>query len=93
MYATVRTYSVGPEFADGLVGRAADVTRLISAVDGFKAYYLIRTADGAVSISVFESEAGAEESTKVAAAFIRENMPEFAGGAPQVSSGEVVVSA
>ncbi len=67
MYATVRTYSTGPELADALVSNAADVKSLISGIDRFKAYYLVRTADGAVSISVYVSEAGANESTSAAA--------------------------
>jgi heme-degrading monooxygenase HmoA len=93
MYATVRTYSAGSELADALVGSSSAVKELISGIDGFKAYYLVRTADGAVSISVYEDEAGAEESTKAAAAWISENLPGVGGVAPQVSSGEVVINA
>ncbi len=93
MYATVRTYSAGPELADALVGNAAAVTSLISEIDGFKAYYLIRTAEGAVSVSVYESESGAGESTRAAASWIRENLPELASATPTVSAGEVVIDA
>jgi heme-degrading monooxygenase HmoA len=93
MYATVRTYSANPGLADALVSNEADVKSLISGIDGFKAYYLVRTAHGAVSISVYDDEAGANESTSAAATWIRENLPELGGSAPQVSSGEVVISA
>jgi heme-degrading monooxygenase HmoA len=93
MYATVRTYSANPGLADALVSREDDVTGLIRAIDGFRAYYLIRTPEGAVSISVYDDEAGANESTSAAATWIRENLPELGGVAPQVSSGEVVLSA
>jgi heme-degrading monooxygenase HmoA len=93
MYATVRTYAANPELADALVSNEADVKSLISGIDGFKAYYLIRTADGAVSISVYDNEAGANESTSAAATWIGENLPEIGGSAPQVSAGEVVISA
>ena len=93
MYATVRTYSAAPELADALVGKSGEVKSLISEIAGFKAYYLVRTADGAVSISVYDDEAGAEASTKAAAEFIRENLPGVGGVAPQVSSGEVVIDA
>ena len=62
MYATIRNYSGNTELADALVANAAAVESLISAIAGFKAYYLIRTNDGAASISVFDSEAGAGES-------------------------------
>jgi heme-degrading monooxygenase HmoA len=93
VYATVRTYSAASELADALVGKAADVKDLIKGIDGFKAYYLIRTADGAVSVSVYEDQAGADASTAAAAAFIRENLPDLSVAAPQVSAGEVVLDA
>jgi hypothetical protein len=93
MYATVRTYSSGPALADALVRNEADVKSLIRGIEGFKAYYLVRTADGAVSISVYETEAGANESTSAAAAFIRERLPDVGSSAPQVSSGEVAIFA
>jgi hypothetical protein len=93
MYATVRTYADSPEMADSLVSREADVKNLIGGIDGFRAYYVIRTGGGAVTVSVFDDEAGASESTRVAAEWIRENLPEIAGSTPQVSAGEVVISA
>ncbi len=93
MFATVRTYSASPKLADALVSREADVKSLISGIAGFKAYYLVRTADGAVTISVYDDEAGATESTSAAAKWIRENLPELGGSTPQVSAGEVVISA
>jgi hypothetical protein len=93
MYATVRTYSANPALADALVKNEADVKSLISAIDGFRAYYLVHTGDGAVSISIYDTEAGANESTGAAAAWIRENLPDVGGSAPQVSAGEVVISA
>jgi len=47
---------------------------LISSVAGFIAYYGIELGeDGWLSISVFESAAGAEESNRVAAKFIKDN--------------------
>ena len=73
--------------------KSAEVKALISEIDGFKAYYLIRTGDGAVSVSVYEDQAGADESTQAAAAFIRQNLPDLGVAAPQVFSGEVVLDA
>jgi hypothetical protein len=91
MYATVRTYAGNRELADALVENESEVKRIISGIDGFKAYYLIRTADGAASVSVYENEAGAEASNKAAAAWLGENLPNLAVAAPQVSAGEVVI--
>ena len=93
MYAMVRTYSVAPDLADELVGRSDDVTRLISEIDGFKAYYLIRTEGGAVSVSVYDSRAGAEESARAAAGFLADALGDMNVGAPEISAGEVVLTA
>jgi hypothetical protein len=92
MYATVRTYSTSPDLADALVSNEAEVKRLITGIDGCKAYYLVRTADGAVSVSVYEDEAGASESNSLAANWLRENLPDLGASAPQVSAGEVVIA-
>ena len=49
-------------------------SRLSANVAGFIAYYGIEIGeDGWLSISVFESAAGAEESNRVAAKFIKDN--------------------
>ncbi len=92
MFATVRTYS-GNDLADAIPGNESEVKRIISEIDGFKAYYLVRTADGTASISVYEDEAGTEESNRVAAAWIAENLPDLTVANPQISAGEVVLSA
>jgi hypothetical protein len=92
MYATIRNYSSNAGLADALVEREDEVRGIVSVIDGFKAYYLIKTADGAASISVFDDEAGASESTRAAGAWVGENLPQFAGSPPQVTSGDVVIS-
>ena len=93
MHAVVRTYRAGAELADALIGNTTGVVHALSAIEGFKAYYLVRTAEGAVSFSVFEDEAGVEESTRVAADWIREHLPAIGGVSPKIASGEVVISA
>ncbi len=93
MYATVRTYSAGHELADALVSNEAAVKSLLSGIDGFRSYYLVRTDGGAVSVSVYDSEAGANASNSAAASWLRENLPDLGGTVPQVFAGEVVISA
>jgi hypothetical protein len=46
-----------------------------------------------VKTLINENEAGANESNSAAATWIRENKPDLGGTAPQVSVGEVVISA
>ena len=92
MYATVRTYTGSRDFADALVENESEVKRLITEIDGFRSYYLLRTADGAVSVSVFDDQGGADESTRVAGDWVRENLSELSVAPPEVSSGEVVLA-
>lgn len=91
MYATIRTYAGSQGMADALVENESEVRQIITGIDGFRAYYLIKTADGAVSISVrrrgrlrgVDGGGGSD---------VRENLPDYAGSPPQVSSGEVLVT-
>jgi hypothetical protein len=46
-----------------------------------------------VSVSVYDNESGASESNSTAAAWLRENMPDLPGATPEISAGEVVVTA
>jgi hypothetical protein len=48
MYASVRVYTGSHDLADALVANESEVRRIVGDIDGFKAYYLIRTADGGV---------------------------------------------
>ncbi len=92
MYATIRHYEANSELADQLVARADDVRTVITGIDGFHAYYLVRTDDGTVSITIFNDQTGADESNKAAAGWIRDNLPEIAERPPAISSGEVALS-
>ena len=92
MHGSIRIYSGSSDLADALVENESEVKRIIREIDGFRAYYLVRTGDGAASVSLFDDEAGAEESNKVAAAWIRENLPDLSVSAPQIAAGEVVIS-
>ena len=91
METVVRNYRSSPGLADELVKRSGEVEELISGVPGFVAYYLVKTATGMTTISVFEDAAGAEESTKRAAAFVKENVAAIAGEPPEVIEGETVI--
>ena len=93
MFATIRVYSGSTELADALIEHESDVKRLISEIDGFKAYYLIRTSDGgAASVSVYETQAGASASDGAARSWVGENLPDLNVAPPQVSAGDVVIS-
>ena len=92
MFATIRVYSGAGELADALVENESAVRQLISEIDGFQAYYLVRTADGAASVSVFDNQAGATASDEAARSWVGENLPELNVAPPEVSAGEVVIN-
>jgi hypothetical protein len=91
MYATIRAYSGNRDLADTLAERTEDIRQVISGINGFKAYYLLKIAEGTTTISVFEDQAGAEESNRAAAAWLAENLPDLNVAAPYVTGGEVLV--
>jgi hypothetical protein len=73
MHITIRRYKTdSPKEVTPIVNER--FFPLISSVTGFVAYYGIEIGeDSWLSISVFETAAGAEESDRVAAKFIRDN--------------------
>jgi hypothetical protein len=90
MYATVRTYDGDPDLADTLAARADEIRQAIGGIGGFIAYYLLKTGDSTTTISVFENRAGAEESSRAAAAWIGKNLP-GPHTSPQITTGEAVL--
>jgi hypothetical protein len=93
MYAVIRSYSGSPDLAGQLAARADEVKEVVSAVSGFKAYYLLETEDGCATVSVYDDRSGADESSSRAAAWLQEHASEISSPAPQITAGEVLVSA
>jgi hypothetical protein len=93
MHAIIRTYS-GPgakQVFDLLQQRKAEVEGLIRPVPGFVSYVLMRSAKGGASVTVCEDKAGAEESLRVAADWIRESASGIGAGAPAAGEGTVIL--
>ncbi|WP_345701169.1 hypothetical protein [Kitasatospora terrestris] len=66
---------------------------LLRQVPGFVAYYWVDAGNGVmVSTSVFEDRAGAEESVRRAADFVRDNLASLLPNPPQVTAGQVVAT-
>jgi hypothetical protein len=93
MFATVRSYAASGGLGDALVENESAIRDLISGIDGFRAYYFVRgEGHAAASVSVFDDRAGADESNRLAAEWIAENLPDVAISAPSVTAGEVAVA-
>jgi hypothetical protein len=90
MYAVVRRYKGANALFEELTRREQDVKEVIGGTPGFVAYYLVRSTDGGASITVCQDQAGTAESSKRAADWIRENLPNIAGATPEMTEGEVL---
>jgi hypothetical protein len=91
MYAVIRAYAGNSELADRLAENEASIREVIGGIDGFKAYYLLKLAEGTSTVSIFESQEGAEESSRAAAAWLTENLPDLSVAAPYVTAGDVLL--
>ena len=92
MHAAIRRYQVDPGSVDEIIRRVNEgLVPRIKEVSGFQAYYAVVAGDGRLAtVSVFEDRAGAEESSRVAADWIRQNMASLFPNPPEVLQGEVV---
>ncbi len=63
---------------------------LIKKAKGFVRYYWLDTGDGVgASISVYKDKAGADESVRLAAQFIRDHMSKLITQKPEIIEGPV----
>jgi hypothetical protein len=89
MYSVIRAYTTVPTLAAELKRRSKDIETVIGSVPGFRSYYLLETHNGATTITVCDDRAGCDESTKRAANWLKQNLPNLLVGPPQVIAGEV----
>ena len=95
MFATIRRYEAIEQGRTDELVKKADETLLpsLSELPGFRGYYLIDTGNGVMSsVSVFDTPEHADESTRVASNWVREQKLETAlPNPPKITSGEVVL--
>jgi hypothetical protein len=92
MYASIRQYrstDVGE-----VARRAADFVPIVRQVPGFSAWYVVDGGDGTlITVTLCEDQAGVEESVRLAADWVRENIADLIEGSPTVTNGEVRMQA
>jgi hypothetical protein len=95
MFATIRRYEAIDQSRTSELVKKADETLVPSLTElpGFSGYYLIEAGNGVMSsIGLFDTKAHADESTRLASEWVREQKLETAlPNAPNITSGEVVV--
>jgi hypothetical protein len=90
-YGVIRRYQVDPKNIDQIVTRAKNgFLPLVTHVPGFATYSVLDAGKGTlVTLSGFTAPSGAAESTKAAAAFVKEHLASLVPSPPEVTSGEV----
>jgi len=89
MFASIRKYSGAPQLSDELVKHQENLESALRPIRGFHAFYLLKTPDSAVALTVCEDKAGVEESNRIASTWIKDKLPTFANRTPEVTTGEV----
>jgi hypothetical protein len=94
MHATIRRYEgVDQNRTDELITKVSEsLAPRLSKLPGFSGYYLIETGNGVMSsLSLFENVEQCEESTRVAAGWVRDEQLETAfPNSPKVTDGKVL---
>jgi len=91
MHGVLRHYTLDAKNVDEVVRRIAQGgVPIIKAIAGFVSYPIMDAGHGhLVTYSVYDSKAGTEESTRKAAAWVKENIASLLPNPPRVLEGEV----
>ena len=88
MHTVIRRYEGVGDTAEAARRAVEEFGPMLSEQPGFQGYYVVDAGDGVLAtITVFETEEAAVESTGAAAAWVSENMSELVPNAPQVTAG------
>jgi hypothetical protein len=92
VYAAIRRYHTDPDSLGEVVRRVNEgFVPKISDMQGFVAYFALNAGQGEFgTVSVFEDQASAEESNRVAEEWVNENLGELLPTPPDFAAGEVV---
>ena len=95
MHATVKRYEGVDQSRTDELTKKVDETLLprLGNLPGFEGYYLIEAGNGVMSsIDFFDTSANADESTRVATTWVRDEKLETAlPNEPKITDGEVIV--
>jgi hypothetical protein len=92
MHVVMRRYSGrgAKELIDLVLKHKDEVTKLISGVDGFVSYVIVKTGDEWMTATMCHDKSGCDESVRIARDWISKNASST-GAAPQINEGEVLL--
>lgn len=91
MYAAIRKYSIIPGSVEEVMQRIeGGFLPIISEASGYLAYYALRVGTNEViTISIFDTLTGAQESTPLAFEWVQKYIADLVQGVPEVTVGQV----
>ena len=92
MFAVTRSYTGASALIDAMGQRQSEVEGVMTTVPGFVSYTAVRSGDSLTTITVCDDQAGADETTRRAAQWVRDNLPDAKITPETVRSGEVFIS-
>ena len=92
MFAVIRHYHFDPKNSAEIDRKVREgFVPLIRKAKGFKRYYWLDTGKGeGASFGVFEDKAGADESVRLAADFVRDHLSKLMTSKPEIIEGRLV---
>jgi hypothetical protein len=92
-YTSIRRYNVKPDSTNEIIQRAEKgFVPIVSKSPGFVAYDMVDTGNNSlITISTFDSQAEAENSNKLAAGWVKENLASLVTEPPTIMGGRVGV--
>jgi quinol monooxygenase YgiN len=91
MFAVIRHYHFNPKDGAEIDRRISEeFVPIIKKANGFVRYYWLDSGKGeGASLSVFKDKAGADESVRLAADWVKENLSKFLIQRPEIIEGPV----
>jgi quinol monooxygenase YgiN len=91
MHVAIRRYQTDPGSVEEVMRQVNEgFIPIIKDADGFLAYYALNAGAGEIAtVSVFEDQAGAEESIRRATDWVRQNLAALLPDPPEITAGEV----
>ncbi len=88
MHTVIRRYEGAGDSAEVARRATEEFGPMLSGRPGFQGYWVVDAGDGVLAtITVFDTEEAAVETTSAAGDWVRENLPELAANPPQVTAG------
>jgi hypothetical protein len=88
----MRWYQSGTALHDVMVNHESEIKELLTTVPGFVAYFAVQDGGSVTTVTICKDKAGTDESTRRAAAWVKDNAPAGGISPPRISEGDTYMS-